>query len=169
MNPKYIILLISLLAVFPSPASAYYGAAFDISSEMHQVCPCDIITSDEIVVEFINYGTKSDTYLISIDVPDGWTGFVVPDVTLASGEKIVLDPMWITPPCGTEPGKYTVDFTAESMQSGKIIEKELELDVMRCHDVSISGESYLKTCEDEEFTAQAVVKNLGKISETFVL
>jgi uncharacterized membrane protein len=169
MNLRYIILLIALLAALPSPVAAYYGAAFEITSEMHQVCPCDIITSDEIVVELLNYGTKSDTYFLSMEVPDGWTGFITPDVTLASGEKTVLDPMWVTPPCGTEPGKYTVRFTAESAQSGKIIEEELELDVMRCHDVGISGENYVSTCEAEEVTAQAVITNHGKIKETFVL
>ncbi len=169
MNLKYLAILIAMLVLIPSQASAYYGAALEITAEIHQTCPCDIVSSDEIVVELINYGTKSDTYFLSMDVPNGWSGFILPEVTLASGERSVLDPMWITPPCGTAPGNYVVRFTAESAQSGKVFEEELEIDVMRCHDVSISGDNYLNTCEDDGVTSSIEVTNLGKIKETFRL
>lgn len=169
MNLKYLTILIAMLVLIPNQASAYYDAALEITSEIRQICPCDIISSDDIVVELVNYGTKSDTYFLSMEVPGEWSGFIVPEVILASGEWTVLDPMWITPPCGTEPGKYVVKFTAESAQSGKVFEEELELDVMRCHDVSISGDNYLNTCVENEVTSSLEVTNLGKTKETFRL
>ena len=124
MNWRYLIIVLMSLALVPSPAYAYYGASLEITSEVHQVCPCDIISSDEITVEITNYGTASDTYFISMQVPDGWSGFIVPEVTLSSGENAVLDPTWVTPPCGTVPGQYAVKFTAESAMSGKVYERE---------------------------------------------
>lgn len=166
---KHVSILVLMLALVPVNASAYYGGALEVASEVHQVCPCDIVTSNEILLEVVNYGTKSDTYFLSVEVPDGWSGFVKPQLTLASGEVIEVDPLWVTPPCGTEPGEYTIEFTAVSGQSGETIEKELVLDVMRCHDVSISGNNYLNACEKGVVTSTLDVTNLGKVSETFEL
>ncbi|UCD02765.1 MAG: hypothetical protein JSV63_03195 [Candidatus Aenigmatarchaeota archaeon] len=169
MNCKYFIIMAALLAIVPSQASAYFGAAFEVTHEVQQVCPCGIISSDEIFVELINFGTKTDTYFISMELPVGWTGFIVPDLTMASGEKVTLDPLWITPSCGTEPGEYVVRLVAESAMSGKVFEKEVELNIIRCHGVSIAGENYLNTCQGSKLKEDFEITNTGMVSETFRL
>ncbi len=169
MRIHFLLALAFVMMLTPSPAYAYYGGSIDIISDVHSVCPCDILSSDEMVLELTNYGTGSDTFFISMEIPEGWSGFIVPEATLASGESVYLDPAWITPPCGTEPGVYKIRFIAESAMSGKIADEEMELDIMRCHDVQLSGETSVGTCKGKEVTSSVTVKNLGKGKETFIL
>jgi len=167
MNLRYILAVLVLLMVVPGQASAYYGVSLDILYDVSQVCPCDIISADDIQLQVTNYGTKTDTVMLSMELPDGWSGFIMPEVTLASGESSLVDSAWLTPPCSTEPGTYTVKFRAESAMSGKVSEKDVTLDIMRCHDVGFSGEDYAATCHAQPKTLSVDITNRGKVRETF--
>lgn len=169
MKAVYLALLIVFAASLAEPVSAYYGASMDVLLEMSQFCPCDIISSDEITMEIRNYGTGTDTYHMSLDLPSDWTGFILPTITLSSGETAKIDPVWITPACGTEPGIYTFSVLARSGKSGKVVKKDLGVEIMACHDVAISTESYLGTCEGRTLTTEIEVVNLGKVYESFSL
>jgi len=169
MKTKYMGLIFVLCMVLARPVQAYYGGALEVGSESTQFCPCDIISSDEITVKITNYGSSSDTYYMSLELPDGWSGFILPQLTLGADETAVVDPVWITAACGTSPGIYTVTVAAKSGMSGKKYTKDLELEVMACHDLSISSESYLVTCENEAMATELEISNLGKMDETFIL
>ena len=116
----FIILLILSCALLARPACAYYGASLDITVATAQVCPCDIVSSSEVTVKVMNYGSETDTYYMSMELPAGWSGFIEPELTLASGETATVNPVWITPSCLIEPGKYTITVVAESASSGKV-------------------------------------------------
>jgi len=167
MNLRYILAVLVLLMVVPGQASAYYGVSLDILYDVSQVCPCDIISADDIQLQVTNYGTKTDTIMLSMELPDGWSGFIIPEVTLASGGSTLADSAWLTPPCSTEPGTYTVKFRAESAMSGKVSEKDVTLDIMRCHDAGFSGEDYAATCHAQPKTLSVDITNRGKVRETF--
>ncbi len=168
MKIMYFVLAVALLALLPGHAQAYYGGDLDIESDITSVCPCDIISSSEIAVKLTNYGTKTDTFYLSVEVPEDWSAFVMPEVTLASGESVMIDPAWVAPPCGTLPGTYTVKFKAVSAMSGKITEKELDLDVMMCHAVEITGRDF-STCEGVKKSVSIDVSNSGNLEDTFTL
>jgi uncharacterized membrane protein len=168
MSIKYLLAVIALAALLPGTAQAYYGGDLEVTSELSQACPCDIISSGEMLVELTNYGTKPDTFYIAMEIPEGWSGFILPEVTLSSGESLMLDPAWVTPPCGTDPGKYTVRFSAESAMSGKVAEEELEIELMACHAVVLEGDDF-STCEGQEKVSWFTISNQGNLKETFSL
>ncbi len=166
MNPRYLIVILVVLSLAPAMSSAYYAGDIDVTTEVSQVCPCDIISGSEITVEVKNFGTKSDTFYITMEIPQGWSGFVEPEVTLSSGEEVTLNPSWVTPPCGTLPGTYTLSFYAESAMSGKVSEEHIEIEVMTCHAVDITGGPF-STCEETEKQATVSISNAGNMKDTF--
>lgn len=169
MKSAYIAFVLACFALTAGPASAYYGASLDVSAVSPNVCPCSIVSSDDMIVRITNYGSDTDTYRFSMRLPAGWTGFILPGMTLDSGETGVVNPVWVTPACGTAPGTYKVAIAAESDKSGKRFEKELELNVMACYDVRISSETAVETCESSEATVSLDIRNMGKYGETFIL
>jgi uncharacterized membrane protein len=169
MNAKWILLVLALFALSARPADAYYGANLDVSSGHIQFCPCDIVSSDEIAVEITNYGSSTDTYSLSLELPPGWSGFIMPQVTLASGESAIVDPIWITASCGLGAGESAVTVVAESASSGKSYSEGLDIEVLSCYDVDIESEGFLRTCENEDLTAEIRIVNHGKMDDTYRL
>ncbi len=169
MKTAFITAMTVVFALLAGPVQAYYGATMDVTITLAGACPCDIISSDEIHVMITNYGTGSDTYHMSLELPDGWSGFIVPEVTLASGETGEATPVWITPSCGTSPGIYTVTVVAQSGMSGKRFEEAVEINVMACHAVEVYSVNRLDTCESEEVHTTVEISNLGKTDEIFTL
>ena len=158
-----------LFAALAMPASAYYSASLEVSSASQGICPCDIISGGTLGVSLRNLGTDTDTYRMSLLLPDGWTGFILPGLTLASGESGVVNPVWITPACNVAPGTYRITIAATSGSSGKRWEKAIELEVLRCHDVEVSTAGLVGTCVGEEAATEVRITNLGKLDETFAL
>jgi uncharacterized membrane protein len=169
LKATYALLLLVFCVFLATPVNAYYGASLEVYAGSAQFCPCDIVSSEEISVKITNYGSESDTYHMSLELPEDWSGFILPQVTLASGETAVVDPVWITPTCGTRPGKYTATVVARSGASGKEYTEDLEIEILACFDVTISSEGYLETCENEALTTDVEITNLGKIDETYLL
>ena len=169
MKNIYIVMAMLFTALFAAPAQAYYGATLEVTGNVYGMCPCDIISSNELLVEITNLGSSSDTYYMSLDLPEGWSGFVSPQMTLASAEKGFIEPLWITPACGTPPGTYEVTLVAESGMSGKTFERDIDIEILKCHDVSISADSSQGTCMDSNLETGIVIENRGKTGETFLL
>ncbi|MFH0956313.1 MAG: hypothetical protein V1813_00460, partial [Candidatus Aenigmatarchaeota archaeon] len=78
MDMKLTVAFLIVLAVMPGPASAYYGGELTITQQVSQVCPCRIISSSEISAKLTNFGTKSDTFYLTLSLPEGWSGFIDP-------------------------------------------------------------------------------------------
>ena len=168
MKTKCALIVLALLLV-AGRVEAYSGASLDVSAEPTMVCPCDILSSDEIHATLTNNGDAADTYRLSLSLPQAWSGFIVPQITLGSGESADIDPVWLTPSCGLAPGKYTITVAARSETTGKTYEKELVFEVLRCHDVAISSGSTAATCEGQKTAIPVVISNPGKIDESYVI
>jgi uncharacterized membrane protein len=166
MKENLAVVLLIALAALPVQALAYYGGDLTVTQQVSQVCPCRIVSSSEITVKLTNFGTKSDTFFLSVTVPEGWSGFIEPQVTLASGETVTIDPSWVSPPCGTLPGRYTVKFSAQSAMSGKVDFEEVVIDVLACHSAEIHASGFA-ACEGEETAAKASLANTGDMDDVF--
>ena len=161
------LVMTALLAV---PASAYYGASLDVSASSAGVCPCDIVSSSEISATVTNLGTDTDTFVMSMTIPHGWSGFILPRITLASGESGVITPLWVTAPCGTPSGSYAITISAESGMSGKKVERQAEINIITCYDVELSSsQGVLRACEGGEAAADVSIINHGKLGQEFSL
>ncbi|MBN2330208.1 MAG: hypothetical protein JXC85_00155 [Candidatus Aenigmarchaeota archaeon] len=169
MNTKWIFLALVLFALTARPVDAYYGANLQVSSALIQFCPCDMVSSDEISVRISNYGSHTDTYSFSLGLPKGWSGFIKPKVTLASGESAIIDPVWVTAPCGSEAGEFKVTVAAKSASSGKEYSEDLDITVLSCYDVGIESEGYLRTCKNEGLAAEVTIANMGKMDDKYMI
>ena len=124
------------------------ASSFDIqlSSDSISSCPC---TPNTVKVDVQNLYRDADTIKFSLELPEGWSGFVQPDVMLGSGDSETI-PVYITPtPCGIEPGKYTATLAAESVMTGDEVPGTITIETLRCHYVSMDlGETYRDICQE---------------------
>ncbi len=172
------ILLPTLLAIAYFPHSAYALSNVELSVFSNQLpsasvsaCPDSVITSDELNVVVTNNGENTDTFLLSLDWFEN-SGFIVPEITLASGESRKIEPFWLTVPYDAAPGIYTATVTAKSTVTGDISSSEIQVEVMQCRAVKLSANpSSSDLCLETEKGAEYElnVTNNGKWDETFVI
>jgi uncharacterized membrane protein len=120
-----------------------------------------------------NMGTSSDTYQLSMTLPQGWTGSIQPDIALASGEESPLYYFYVNIPATALPGKYRITIQAKSMSnSADVAKKEVLVDVLACHIVELKTvDNYKETCQESAGTSTygLQVTNRGKWTESFRL
>jgi uncharacterized membrane protein len=147
------------------------ASSFDVqlSTDSISSCPC---TANTIKVEVENLYRDADTIELSLELPTGWSGFVQPDISLASGESDTV-PVYITPtPCDIEPSIYNAVLNVESSITGDEISEKIEIETIKCHYVSIDlGETYRDVCQEsnEGRVFGVVISNEGKFDEKFML
>ena len=178
MISKMFILIVSLVML--SLASGLASAAsFDLKVELLQeVSTCPTITADapplnkdDVPVYIQNFYEFADTFKLSLELPSGWQGFVEPNFIVASNQKKLIDPMWITVP-DVAPGVYKVTIKAKSGQTGNEISKTFDVRVLSCHHVEITPvEAYKEVCSEEPETATVKIRvaNQGLGAETYTL
>ena len=66
-------LIVLALLLMAGRVEAYSGASLDVSAEPYMVCPCDILSSDDIQATLTNNGDAADTYKLSLSLPGGWS------------------------------------------------------------------------------------------------
>jgi len=170
------IVSIALLSI----SSAFAVAApFDVQLKAAQeISTCPTITEDapplnmdDIPVFIANYNQYPDTFMLTLELPAGWQGFVDPDFIVDAGKTKQLDPIWITVPDVT-PGVYDVALKARSGQSGTDIRTPFKIRVLACHSLQLDAvEAYKEVCteEPEKAMAQIRISNKGTASETLAL
>jgi uncharacterized membrane protein len=157
--------LFTLLFVVSSPgvSAQYYNTGLALSSERVSGCPGSTV---EVDLAITNFDDVTHTYFLSLELPVGWeipdNGFIQPDITLASGETGEVT-FWVNPPL-VEPGTYSVRVKAKN---GEEAYKDLEVEVLKCHDVYLEVEEMVEVCGDTEFEYPFSVTNNGKDSEMF--
>jgi uncharacterized membrane protein len=154
-----------------------YAISFDMSVETFQeISTCPTIMKDtppldyqDIPIFITNFYDYPDTYKLSLQLPEGWTGFIDPDFFVNSGETLQVQPFWITVP-NVDAGVYPVTIKAKSGQTGDEIEKTINIKVLACHKVEINiEEDYKEVCKEEakDVVYDINIYNKGKSPETF--
>ncbi len=168
------IVSLALLSVFSIPV---YALSFDMQVETFQeISTCPTIMQDtppldynDIPIFITNFYDYPDTYALSLELPEGWSGFVDPDFFVNPGETLQVQPLWITVP-NVDEGVYTIKIKAKSGQTGDEIERSFNVRVLTCHKVDIEVEkSYKEICREEKGYEEYNIKiyNRGKSPETF--
>jgi uncharacterized membrane protein len=174
---KFVPLLLFLfILVAAQPAQALPNIDMRVSTnEVPQdsvsSCPDSIISSDVLKVTITNNGESTDTLLLSLDWIDN-SGFILPDITLASGESREIEPLWLTVPFSMEPGTYAARIEAESTLTGETENVDVKVNVLRCRSVDLSvTENFQETCTEltEPVQYSVTVTNNGKWDESFQL
>lgn len=171
MNLKILILLGTLILLFVPNVKAYSNMDFNLYPEKTSGCPCSAIGGDvDPIIE--NLDDVTHTYTFKLEMPNGWTGFIGTsqgrgELTLAPGERSKVGDitLYLTPNCFVEPGTYYVNVIATS-DYGEKISKKLEVDVLRCHYVSIYADSK-SICKGDAVDYNIEIENLGRLRETF--
>jgi uncharacterized membrane protein len=153
--------LFTLLIPF---AGAYSNVGMELSKERVSGCPGYAIPVDMIVT---NNDDITHTYSLFLELPQGWkapdNGFIQPDITLASGESKKLT-FWINPPAVGQ-GVYNVKIKAKAGMDENAV--NLEVEVLRCHDVAVNVLEKMEVCADFAFQYAFSVTNNGKAAEEF--
>ena len=162
--------LMFALITFAILAGTGAAASFDmqLSTDSVSSCPC---TPNEVKVDVTNLYRDVDTIEFSLELPDGWSGFVQPDVMLGSGDSETI-PVYITPSCDPESKTYTATLKAESIRTGNEMARAISIDILKCYFVSIDlEETYRDVCQesDEGKVFNVNIKNEGKSDEVFQL
>ena len=159
--------IVALVVLFVLLIPSVYAASdvyMVLGSEELSGCPCNTLQNTLTVT---NTGDTTDTFTFSLDLPEGWSGFIKPEGIFAVGETRNIN-FYITPACFIEPGSYTVKVSAKTSDGREFIEN-VDVDVLRCHDVEIQAEELKTGCAGFPADYKMVVKNLGKVSETFTV
>lgn len=128
------------------------------------ICPCDTLTADHINAYIKNKGS-SDTYKLSLDLPEKWSGFIKPKIELSVDEEKKIDPLWITPGCEVKPGVYTVKIKATSESTGKMFSTPLDINVLKCHYIEFSAPLEVNICKGRSKKIDLEIRNEGRFEE----
>jgi uncharacterized membrane protein len=143
----------------------------EIPSDSVSSCPDSIISSDVLSVTITNNGESTDTILLTLDWIDE-SGFILPEITLASGESREIEPLWLTVPFSMEPGTYAARIEAKSSLTGETSSVDVKVNVLRCRSVDLSvSQNFQETCSEVAQPVQysVTVTNNGKWDESFQL
>lgn len=166
------------LVIFMTIISVTVSAlSFDMELKLFQnisTCPTILqdtppLSKDDIPVYITNFYEYPDTFHLSLNLPQGWSGFVDPDFFVDTNERKQVDPLWITVP-DVDPGIYQVEIIAVSGQTGDVITKRFDIEVLSCHSVQMNiEESYKEVCKEKvnRVTFKINITNTGKDAETF--
>ncbi|MFH0890093.1 MAG: hypothetical protein V1836_03040 [Candidatus Aenigmatarchaeota archaeon] len=126
------------------------------------------------LVRITNVGPVTDTYKLTSDA-DLTTfagcnkGSISNDeVVLASGESALCS-VFFNPFNDTIVQKYGVTIKANSLSSADNLAAKINVDVLACNAVSLAAQGSAKTCARDKFSTTIVVKNIGRVTETFNL
>lgn len=175
MNSKLTLTFSTLLAVLLiafSQVSVAESIELTVFPDEISVCPCSAITPHDVAVSARNLHHSSDTYVFTLDAPQGWSSQIQHDVTLGSGEEADLDLFLINVGCDVSPGVYTATVSAKSQTRGETVSKTLDIEVLLCRGVELTVfDDKQDVCFEEPvpLTYNVEIKNLGKFKETFDL
>ncbi|MFB6076312.1 MAG: hypothetical protein ABEK17_04160, partial [Candidatus Aenigmatarchaeota archaeon] len=155
-----ILLFISVLSV---GVSAYADAEINTKPVSLSTCPCDTLTAKHINAYLENKGS-SGSFELSLDLPDGWSGFIKPEIYVANGEEKKIDPLWITAGCGCEPGIRTIGIEATS-EEGKTFTKSFDVNVLKCHYFEMHAPQEVEVCDGKTRKVDLKIKNEGRFEE----
>ncbi|NIO21819.1 MAG: hypothetical protein GTN76_14095 [Candidatus Aenigmarchaeota archaeon] len=159
---KYMLVLIAILVLLTPGAQAASDIYMVLESEEISGCPCTALSNSLSVT---NTGDTTDTFTFSLDLPGEWSGFIPPEKTLGIGESKDLT-FYITPPCFTAAGDYSVKVKAKT-SDGREFSEDVSVEVLTCHYVKIETDELKKTCMGFPVDYEIRVTNLGKVSENF--
>lgn len=179
MNARVWLMIVSLAVLSIGATGTVRAASFDVEVKLFQeisTCPTIMedtppLNKDDVPIFINNFYEYPDVFQLSLELPEGWQGFVKPEFMVDAGQKKEIDPIWITVP-DVEPGTYEVAIKAKSGQTGDEIRKTFQVEVLSCHHVTLDAvEAYREVCreEPEEAYVQLRIKNDGAVSETFEL
>ncbi len=155
-----LVILLVAFASFAGAASAYSNTGMDVSPATVSRCPGD---TETLELALSNNDDATHTYELMLELPQGWSGFIQPAVTLASGESDNIM-FWITPST-VNPGVYNARLVAKvGVESTS---KDIPVEVLGCHIVSIDVQDAMEVCADSEFQFSFSVSNFGKEAEEF--
>ncbi len=156
--------LFAFLMIFSGSASAASNIGMALSAERVSGCPGFAIPLELLIS---NNDDATHTYSLSLGMPQGWkapdNGFMQPDVVLAAGESRKVT-FWVNPPI-VAPGVHAVRVMAKAGVDEDF--RNLEIEVLRCHDVSLDVPPTIDMCAESEFQYTFSVANNGKEAEEF--
>ncbi len=174
MKCKYILIgiLMTVLLAGMLPGASAASMDMDVYPLSTSVCPCTTISEMRVFIS--NLGTVSDTYELSLVLPEGWgKGFIG---TYQGGNMLTLGALetskegditvYITPPCDAEAGTKTAKVVAVNKRTNEVLEKTFMIDILKCRGVSIQA-SNIDMCEDMPESYTFSIENEGKASESF--
>lgn len=143
--------------------------AFYSEDNPYSQCPGPI-TARDVSVWVHNLGPDSDTYRLSLQLPQGWEGQIKPDVTLGSGERHRIPLLVINPPSPwvVRAGKYAATIKAQSTTNrNHVFTLALPIEMIACHELRAwFAESETAACEeDDPMELPFTIQNLGKWEE----
>ncbi len=167
---KTVLLILPLvfLALFSGFANA---SKVSITPTITDMSAC-IMSFTNQLVKVTNVGTTTDTYRLNSDSNTvtfaGCTAGTVSnnEVVLASGEAVFCS-VFINPLNNTEPQKHSITLSTNSESSADTDSAKINVDVLRCNDVSVTTQENLQICAREKFSTPIIIKNTGKSPETF--
>lgn len=171
-------LLLLGLALSSPLASAYPDFYVSVSPDSLSACPCSTLGSftghgKDMELTISNDGDVADTYGLYLELPgEEWSGFIYNtqrEITLGPNEERIIEPLWITPGCGVNPGSYTATIRAKSRTSGEERRVGLGLEVLKCHQAGLEIPKSGETCRGMPLEVGMNVTNYGKYKERFSL
>ena len=140
MLKKFVIFALMFVLLVPSVQAAS-DVYMVLESESTSGCPCNAMGN---MITVTNTGDSTDTFTFSLDLPEGWTGFIGPSKVFAVGETKKI-PFYVTPACFIEAGNYVVTVTAKT-SDGREFSNNVDVEILTCHFVKIEAEELTKTC-----------------------
>ncbi len=177
MRVKTIIFMaMAFIVMLSSPALALSNIEISVSTNQQpsntvSACPDSVITSDVLNVVVTNLNEETDTFYLTLDWIEN-AGFILPEITLASGESRKIEPLWLTVPYTMEPGTYTARIKVKSALTGEEKSVDIMVEVLRCRAVDILVKNnYQQMCKERIQPAvyKLTVTNKGKWDETFYI
>lgn len=156
--------LFTLFVAILVPNASAYNIGMELSVQKVSGCPSYAIP---VNLTITNNDDVTHTYILSLGLPQGWkfvdNGFIQPDIMLVSGKSKIIT-FWINPPT-VKPDVYSVIVKAKN--GGEEASRNLEVEVLRCHDVSIEVDETIEICEETDFKYTFGITNNGKEAEEF--
>jgi len=165
-------LLAFFLVVIPAPVA---GAAVDVSFSQTMLATCaEPITPADVLVTVQNLGGTTDSYSLTLGLPDEWEGQIKQTVTLGSGESKTINPFLVSSiPLTTVPGDYKLTVHAASLSnSADTASTTLSVKILPCFAVTVIPSVTSHDVCQESTTPQIMsltVTNNGKFTDTFTL
>ncbi len=170
-SPLLVVAILSFLALQPS----VLAFPVEIVFSQTEIATCaEPITPQDVKITVQNLGSDTDSYALSLDLPEGWNGQIKQTIILASGEQKEVNPFLVSSiPLGTVPGDYEITVTAKSLSNSQDVSAAtLKIKILPCFQVQLSAaDFYAEICQESAATVtkQIQIKNLGKFTDTFKL
>ncbi|MFH0836166.1 MAG: hypothetical protein V1834_03315, partial [Candidatus Micrarchaeota archaeon] len=149
-----IFLLLAVLVSFVA------GSTLEFQESVKQGCQCDAQTFTAILS---NDGASGELYAFSIDYPQGFSGFVTPNLEVPphSSDKATVI---LTPHCDQIPGEYPFVVTAKGNR-GSLLKLTGTSIVDECHYLQLETSASQTVCGGVETQYGITLKNSGVFPE----